>query len=240
MSTDQKNSTHHKDLRLSDLAIIMQDLLRGYVDEIHKLIESTISQLKENFSALLTHYDARLKIVQERMEQIEVSSRVALDASQSIASRNKLVVHGIPNVDGENLCTHFTTICTHLGYPIDQALPVVHLTRFKNPKNACRSNQPILIEFAIHGQREMFFAKYLQTRTLSQQHLGFTTERRIFINEYLSIAMRVVFSTAMEMKRNGLLTKVYTKEGVIHAVTKDSRDIIIRNADDLLEENIYK
>lgn len=211
---------------------MMQDLLRGYIDEIHNLIEITISQLRANFSALLAHYKAELERVQERMEQLEGTSRLALEACQTTSNHNKLLMYGIPNIDGENLCAHFSAICTHLGYPNDRQ-PIVHLTRLEGPKQTCRSIQPILIEFAIHGQRRRFFAKYLRTRCLSQTHLGFNTNNRIFINEFLTATVRSVLSTALNMRRNGMLRRVFTKEGVVHAVTNDSRKIIVNDAKDL-------
>lgn len=123
----------HKDkLRLSDLSDMMQDMLRDFSVQINRVVESSITRLREDFATLHAHYEAKLKQVEEWIDQINT----VLNTDVSVAHQNKLFVYGIPEVQNENLSNHFESVCTHLGYPNDQR-PIVHLTRLSRPKHDC-------------------------------------------------------------------------------------------------------
>lgn len=87
----------------------------------------------------------------------------------------------------------------------------------------------------MHGQPREFFSKYIQTRSLSLQHLGFSTDNRIFINEYLNPTTRKALSTALRMKKEGKLVKVYTKNEVLNVVTRRNKIVKVNVTDDLME-----
>lgn len=225
----------HKDnMSFSDLADMMMNMVREFTVEINKAVESSISRLKAEFTSLHAHYEAKLKLVEHRMEQLNTSLQMALSTNERAANQNKLLIFGIPATPDENLSDHFSSVCSHLGYQNDHH-PIAHLTRLPGSKRTPRGNEPVLIDFAMLGQRREFFSKYLRTRTLALKHLGFATDGRIFINEFLPPSSREVLSTARRMKREGKLMKVYTRNGVIHAVNNNDEATVINVAEDLME-----
>lgn len=73
----------------------------------------------------------------------------------------------------------------------------------------------VLIQFAITVQRNDFYFKYLRSRSLSLSEIGFSVNKRIYINENLGSDVRNLRSKALQMKKDGKLRGVFTRNGIL-------------------------
>lgn len=73
----------------------------------------------------------------------------------------------------------------------------------------------ILIQFAITVQRNEFYSRYLNSRSLSLSGIGFSVDKRIYINENLGPIVRNLRSKALQLKKAGKLRAVFTRSGVL-------------------------
>lgn len=237
MTMDEKNETSNGALRLSDLAGYMERMLREFSSEIHRVMESTILLIQSQIASIREHIQVELKHVTENIRKTSREMERMVEASQRNVRRNELIMYGIPSSTAEDLDKYFAIVCSHLGYHKDH-LPVVYLKRLGSATDKSTSIRPILIEFSMYNQRRDFFAKYLHTCTLSLDHLGFNSDRRIFVNENLTPMARRTLSAALRMKRDGALRNVSVRDGVIHVVCRNSSSLIVNNEEELLQLSI--
>lgn len=145
-----------------------------------------------------------------------------LSAVHRSSRANDLIVSGVPFVTGESLANYFIIWCRSLAYAVE-ATPLVEIRRLARGTLTNGTVYLILIQFAITVQRNEFYARYLRSRKLSLTDIGFSTERRIFVNENLGPAEREIRMKALQMKKRGEIAGVYTKMGIVY-VKKTSTD----------------
>lgn len=83
-------------------------------------------------------------------------------------------------------------------------------------------------------QRNDFYARYLRSRSLSLLGIGFSVDQRIYMNESLAPTLRVLRSKALAMRRNGQLSGVNTKDGIIYVrMNGNDRAVAVTSEADL-------
>lgn len=97
----------------------------------------------------------------------------------------------------------------------DTATLVVEARRLKSGSKT-NADGLIVAEFALKSTRDEFYSAYLQKRDLKLRHIGLDSDRRVYINESLTIEARKLKSAALHLKKSGKLSSVYTKHGVVY------------------------
>lgn len=100
----------------------------------------------------------------------------------------------------------------HVGLAENPA-PLVDVRRLRS---GTQDDGLILLQFALRNNRDDFYSGYLQKRDLRLQHLGINSNRRIYVNENLAVAARKIKKAALQLKKSGKLSSVYSKKGIIH------------------------
>ncbi|EDS32913.1 papilin [Culex quinquefasciatus] len=72
-----------------------------------------------------------------------------------------------------------------------------------------------LLQFTFRAARDEFYRRYLSSRNLSLSHLGFSVNKRIYLNENLTELARSIKGSALKMKKDGKLHSVFTKDGFV-------------------------
>lgn len=107
--------------------------------------------------------------------------------------------------------TYFNHMWKFVGLHED-IKPLVHIRRLR--PNA-KGDALIILQFALRNDRDEFYSCYLQKRDLKLCHLGIDSTRRIYVNENLTVTARRIKAAALRLKKDGKLSSVYTKQGIV-------------------------
>lgn len=166
---------------------------------------------------------------------IERTKSDAVSAVDRNVRMNDLIVSGVPFTPREDLSAYFSTWCQSLGYA-ENCTPMVDIRRLTKGTPKAGAASLLLIQFAITVQRNDFFARYLRSRNLSLLEIGFSVNQRIFINENLGLATRGLRSKALAMKKNGQLSGVFTRDGIVFVKTNGSDRAVAVMSESELED----
>lgn len=211
------------DMTVADLASIMQSQLASYQqtskEDFKKLgaslasLTSQLSNLRNDIASDMEKLREETKLtfatISTSIEKTNFETSLALDRSSRM---NDLIISGIPYVVGENLLSYFHTWCKTFGYA-ENNFPLVDIRRLSRGNLAAGSVHMILLQFAISVQRNDFYSSYLRSRSLSLSDIGFSVNKRIYINENLGPNVRVLRSKALQLKKDGKLRAVFSRGG---------------------------
>lgn len=127
---------------------------------------------------------------------------------------SELIISAVPYVTNENLKATFEHITKALGF---DTVPLVGLKRLTRNPIKPGDSPPIVCQFALRMERDVFYRQYLAHRQLNLSHVGFESSNRIYINENLTHFARNIRTEALKLRRHGQLQQVYTKDGVVFA-----------------------
>lgn len=236
-----KSGSTGDDMSVSELAKLMKSQFSTYqqntVDEIRRLensLQSQIDKLRSDITLDLEQIRKETgKTTTDLLNNVGANRAECLSAVDRSMRANDLIVSGVPFTTGENLGQYFVIWCRSLGYA-DEAIPLVDIKRLAKGTPTTGTMYLILVQFAITVQRNEFYARYLRSRKLSLTDIGFTTNRRIFVNENLGPVARELRTKALQMKKRGELAAVYTKLGILFVKkTSDHQEKPILSENDL-------
>lgn len=180
--------------------------INGKIDAVKSELQNEIKSLKDECAAKFQHNDAALDSLKEKINS--VGSNIS-----TLENRNELIITGIPYQTNENLSTLLRGICNHLA--LNETITQLAETRRMKTGDRTDGNSLIVVEFALKTTRDEFYRAYLRKRDLTLRHLGLDSDRRVYINESLSLETRKVKVAALRLKKDGRLTSVYTRQGVV-------------------------
>lgn len=233
-------------MSIADLASLMQSQFASYqqatTGEFKKLGDS-ITSLTSQLSQLRDDITSDMERLREESKQtlttfsctIDKSCKESALALERSSRMNDLVVSGIPFTDGEDLMTYFHAWCRSFGY-VDSKFPLVDIRRLSKGAMTAGTVYMILLQFAITVQRNDFYSRYLRSRSLSLSGIGFSVNKRIYINENLGPSMRVLRSKALQLRKEGKVDGVFTRAG--HLFVKRSgeeKEIAVSSESDLVK-----
>ncbi|XP_039429409.1 uncharacterized protein LOC128093290 [Culex pipiens pallens] len=127
---------------------------------------------------------------------------------------NDLLLSGVPYQSSENISNYVRSVSLALGYS-DQDRPLIYTKRLARLPIADGTAPPLLLQFTFRAARDEFYRRYLSSRNLSLSHLGFSVNKRIYLNENLTELARSIKGSALKMKKDGKLHSVFTKDGFV-------------------------
>lgn len=203
------------------------DVVKSELESKLQLMSQEICSIKSQSEVKFSNSDTALSTLSDRVDQLSHSIG-------NLQNRNELIISGIPFIIGENLHELFTAMCKQLGVH-DDVCPAVDIRRMKT-KDAQRDGDKCLVvmQFALKSSRDHFYSAYLRTRNLNLRHLGLDSDRRIYVNENLTVNARKVKVAALRIKKTGKLSTVYTKQGVVYVKpTAESNPVVVNSVKDL-------
>lgn len=219
---DESSSSPSSDISNNELARMITNQNKSLQDRMGRLENDLHNQLSkglDEIKAELSDVNARLHKVESELE----------NNSESIARTlltDDLIISGVPYTVGEDLLHYFRCWCLSMGYS-ENIIPMVDIRRLTRTPLSAGSSCLILVQFAISNQRNDFFSKYLAVRSLNLAQIGFQVNKRVYVNENLTPSARIIKSKAVELKRQGKLAHVYSRQGLIYVRELNSEENIV-------------
>lgn len=203
------------------------DAVKAELEGKLNLVSQEISSLKSECAAKFSSNDVAVCTLNERVDTLS-------HTIGNLQNVSDLIISGVPFMNGENLRELFNAMCKQLGFN-DDLYPLVDIRRMKAKAALKEGNEClIVVQFALKNSRDDFYNAYLRTRDLKLRHLGLDSDRRIYVNENLTVGARKVKVAALRLKKAGKLSTVYTKQGVVHVKpTAESRPTVVNSEKDL-------
>lgn len=175
--------------------------------------KTSIDDLEDEFVALRKECGEQMETVNRQVIAVEFGLQQTAEEVARLERASELVISGIPYQQTEDLGHFFRNIATVLGYA---HTPIVDVQRLAKLPIVAGSAPPILCQFALRNVRNDFYRRYMTNRSLSLRHIGFDADKRIFINENLTKLAREIRSEALKMKKAGVFTQVFTRNGAVY------------------------
>lgn len=230
-----------KEMSVAELANLMttqlSSLRQNTKEDINKLGEKLTVQM-ENMKVDLSADIEKLREECNRSmgdltAKVDKNKADFSHALEVVTRTDDLIVNGVPFTCGEDLTRYFHAWCNALGYK-ENEYPLVVIRRLSSKKLENGAVAVILIQFAFTVHRNEFYSRYMRTRKLSLSMIGFSVDKRVFVNENLGPTARDIRSKALKLRKEGKLRSVFTKNGTVYIKRSlDDHDVAVSSIDDL-------
>lgn len=174
-----------------DMQIVKSDLtdLKSSVEMAHLMIQ--------DFSSKVEEFEVRLKAVEKVCSGfVDVQNRIAkLEARQNDKEQwdrmNNVEIKGLPLSKNENLFDLVQIISRKVNFHLPKE-QINFLTRV--PTTAENKQKPIVVCFINKYFKEDFLAAARKVKNLTTTDIGLTGNHRIFINDHLTVANKLLLS----------------------------------------------
>ena len=235
--SQQRNS----DMSVSELAKLVKSQFasfqRSTKDDIQRMgdkLSSEITQLRADLTSDIDKLrEETNKTVSELVSSVEGTKTEVTHMVDRSIKRNDLIISGVPYTQGEDLNSYVRAWSRSLGYT-ENGIPLVDVRRLSKPGANVGAAPVILLQFAFNTQRNEFYSRYLRSRNLSLSQIGFSVNKRVYVNENLSPYAREIRTKALQLKRNGKIQAVYSRDGIVYVKPINGRaERAILSANDL-------
>ena len=177
-------------------------------------LEGKLQTVTNEISSLRADCAAKFNLNDDAVNALNAQVKVVTDEVSNLENRNDLIVNGIPFLQGEDLMVYFKAMLKHVGLG-EAACPLVDLRRLYMRSSNGKEAAPVKIHFALKTARDDFYYAYLEKRDLQLCHLGINSNRRVYVNESLTVGARKVKAAAVRLKQDGKVSSVFTKRGIV-------------------------
>lgn len=199
---ETSNSTD--EMSVAQLAQWISNKLDSTKDELAKQINDGMLSVKMEIKSELDSMRSQLDKSISDLNRSVQANKEAIHSTASTLSRSQY--------SNENLMEYFDIWCNQLGY---SSTPLVDIRRLSKQPMTVGKSYKILLQFAITNQRCDFYYKYIRTRTLTLDQIGFKSNDRIFVNENLTPIAREIKNKALLARKDGKLQAVFSRNGEI-------------------------
>jgi hypothetical protein len=231
---DSKNAKSEGPTNAQIMAF-MEELKAG-----QESLRAEIVQFRAEVNDLNRQFSERLFGVEERVKVHSEAINENRNEINRLKVAREIVITGIPKTTNENVSDIFNRICAHLGY--ESNLPSVFVHRFtykkrdesNTPQTDKTDAPPISVEFSFVREKQLFLNRYFKSADLDLSHLGMVNKKRIYINERLTKIDMQIKKKAIELKKEGKLYSVSTRDGCVHVrITQTSEFLPINSLQQL-------
>lgn len=181
--------------------------LNSKLDSIKDDLQKQIRSVEQNLNALKATCNNEHKALNSRID-------LATESIQRLENRTELLAAGIPYLTNEDLRNYVLQIAETIGFDSEKVFHI-HCKRLRSGNLSDGNECFILLQFSVACLRDEFYAKYLAKRDLKLRHIGISSERRIYINENLTVGARAIKRAALKLRRENKLAAVSTKFGTV-------------------------
>lgn len=155
----------------------MFDETNAKIDKCKIELQSEISTLREEVQQFKA--DCSIEVGRLADSIFELRSDVALNSERILCAEkaNDLVLSGVPFTASENVDLIVRKTAMALGYG-EHDLPLVSAKRLGRIPIAAGSTPLVALQFAFKLERNEFYSRYLRSRKLTLEHLGFNINKR--------------------------------------------------------------
>lgn len=234
--------------------------IEGNLENQMQSVENRLTSKIESIAAVL---DTRLMAIDSRISQIEkefnhklanvkvecdelLKSRASAETTQinqipkrlidleRVVHLNDVVIVGIPAVPGEDLKKTFISICKAVSF--NNINSFVTAFRLKSGNNV--NGGTIILKMTDCVNRNEFLHKCRSFKYLKTNHIGFESSADVFINESLGYHASGILREAIRLRKRGLISKAFSRNGSILVCKSDTSPLIkINNLEHLYNLN---
>lgn len=194
-------------------------LLSASVD--HRFVEAAATSERQcnEFASNLS------KEMYTRIDECRAVHDFRLDNLERLSLEKELIISGVPVEHNDNPLGILGDICKALNCDLTQRdfMAVYRLRNNKTNGSNARSVQ-ILVKVYDNWVKQALMSAYFKKGNLNLKDIGFQTAARIYINESLTKSNREIFNLASSAKKDNLIAKFFTRNGLIHV----QRDVKVR------------
>lgn len=207
--------------KMQAILSITSERIEAKIESCNAALGDRISKVEKQLTAVREEFSGKAIELEREMNTVRCEINNIAEATHRFNKNNELIISAVPYRSQENLRDMFCKIATSIGYD-ETNIPLVNLQRLSRVPITPGTTPPILCEFALRGNRNDFYHKYLYKRSLCLRNIGFESENRIFINENLTDDARRIRNEAVKQKKLGRLETVSTREGIIYVKVRGS------------------
>ncbi|KAL9692134.1 hypothetical protein quinque_015744 [Culex quinquefasciatus] len=186
----------------------------AWIETVKTDLEGKLEAVSEDITSLRTDCASKFQQSDAAADALNVRVDTVSHAIDNLERCDDLIVSGIPFVEGEDLPAMFKAMLRHIG--LGESAPPSVDTRRLYPRSPSENNSSFIkIQFALRNARDDFYYAYLGKHDLKLCHLGIDSTRRVYVNESLTDAARKVRAAAIRLKKDGKLSSVLTKRGIV-------------------------
>lgn len=231
------------DARLSKKIDNLEASVAVSIDKVKTDVNSKITEfsneMDQRFNAFATSTQSLCEGYASKVENMQYVNESRFNKLERELLRNELIVTGVPVTHGESMFDIMGDIVTALQSNVISS-DIVAFYRLPVRKNSSgktnndRFSAPIVLKLGSDWAKQELLSKYFKTKSLNTGDIGFQSKARIYINESLTVHNRAVFKAASEAKKAKLITKCYTRNGIVHIqATTDGNIFRINDVDQL-------
>lgn len=222
------STANSKKYSIDDIYIILQDLkseninLVSSIQEIHNKFDQQAEVLNQLISKISTLEDENNKLREENCDL-----KLQMDDQEQYTRRNCLEIHGLPEVNGENITAEVIKIGRAIGINISSdMIDNCHRLGRKGKNGNTSAIRGVIVKFLRNFDKEHFLKNRKVKRALSSSELGFDVSHTVYVNENLTQYRRSLMASVRKIRRDYKLSYVWTKNGNIFVRERENSQII--------------
>lgn len=215
------------------------------LSNIRKEITDLHEDLSQKMVHLTADFDKKISCIKEEtIRQCNRISALE-DRIIRIDRRSEILIRNIPMLKDENLKNVFNNIAHVVKFDTANVAFQIYRLPSKNintnqsqssdsnvrpVRERLRSNKisetaqhakaiappVILVKFTAPWIKSQFMNMYFKYKLLNLTDIGYSVSSRIYISENLTTANHIIFREASILKKNGLISKIRTTDGLIY------------------------
>lgn len=203
-----------------------QSTLETKLNDLATCVNTDISTLKESVDDFKANVTSELGTIKQHIDNHSHRLDNAEDDIQRLQRNQELRLVGFQHKDNENLSELFGTIANVIGFNNNNNSLVPIMSRIyvrDKVTNQMIPTKTIMIQFALHKQKQMFYSQYLNCLPLDPKKFGMNENNRIIIGENLTKKNAQIFKKAQSFKREKKLAQVFTENGLVKVKLERSK-----------------
>lgn len=179
------------------------------------------------------------QVISSNLADVESAYEFRFNKMERELLRNELIVTGVPVTYGESMYDIIGDMVNALQSDIT-ASDVVSSYRLPARKTDSRTSHndrrpaPIVLKLTSDWAKQNILSKYFKMKNLNASDFGHQSKSRVYVNESLTMHNRVIFKAASEAKKSKLISKCYTRNGIVQIqITTEGKTFRINDVDQL-------
>jgi hypothetical protein len=233
----------------ADFASLRSDFV-GIKDDLRAAVQN-ISDLKSKWSDLEVRVDGidnRLVDVEGRISVLAAGQKQIADAQRTLdelrqennllnqySRLNNIEIQGIPKKNGENLHSIFHDVCAKVGIAVlETDIDTIHRVQpyRRRDSGVDTSHSSIVVRFTQRQRKNQLMAAVRARRGLTTADIGMSgAASRIYINEHLTPANKLLLKRARELKTTLNYTYLWVRDCKIF-LRKNEKSRVIKITSD--------
>lgn len=245
-SPEAKKTTASKmSISLADIEKLLEkhtvqikEEMKNVGNEIKTNLEGQMEKINKRIDSIQDHFDEKLKEVRTDVDKCIEQLDMGDETNTRISLLNELKLNGIAHSNGENLKEIFQSIAHLIGYDTSSPVHIPDLTRtFKRNNNEITPLPLIIMRFVAKHVRNKFYGLYLakvSKQSIKTEDIKLPQGGFVRIGENLTQHNQKIFMEAMKLKRDKLIAKVFTIDGLVNIkINATEKAVIVKTQREL-------